>query len=185
MPTAKRDFNSDSNLIQAFLKDRSEPNFIPLYQRFALDLFRMAMHLTKYSRQSAEDIVQETWIVAIQKMDGFNHQSSLKTWLIGILINKWREKNRIEIRNENNTTLEVNTSEQQLQYTMDSQIQILDLKASINQLPEGYRQILILHDVEGYKHHEIAQTLGISEGTSKSQLFQARKAMRKRLMKIP
>lgn len=57
----------------------------------------------------------------------------------------------------------------------------IDLDNGIAKLPPGYRQIIVLHDVEGYKHKEIAELLDITEGTSKSQLFYARKALREYL----
>ncbi len=56
-----------------------------------------------------------------------------------------------------------------------------DLEQALSSIPLGYRKVIILHDIEGYQHKEIAALLGISEGTSKSQLFQARKALRQKL----
>jgi RNA polymerase sigma-70 factor (ECF subfamily) len=54
----------------------------------------------------------------------------------------------------------------------------MDLKAAIEQLPDGARQVFVLHDVEGYKHEEIGELLGVSPGTSKSQLHRARQTLR-------
>jgi len=62
--------------------------------------------------------------------------------------------------------------------SIDWEIQSIDLENAIASLPVGYRQILILHDVEGYTHQEIGELLAINPGTSKSQLFQARKTIR-------
>ena len=57
----------------------------------------------------------------------------------------------------------------------------MDLERAIAALPEGYRTVLVLHDIEGYTHEEIGRSLGISPGTSKSQLFGARRSIRQRL----
>ena len=57
----------------------------------------------------------------------------------------------------------------------------IDLERAISLLPPGFRTVLVLHDIEGFKHAEIAERLGVTEGTSKSQLFSARRAMRRLL----
>ena len=62
---------------------------------------------------------------------------------------------------------------------VETSIDMIDLEKALSKLPTGYREILLLHDLEGYKHHEIAELLGIKDGTSKSQLFNARRMMRK------
>lgn len=136
---------------------------------------RTATYLTKGKGSLAEDLVQDTWIVAIQSLDRFEGKASFKSWLTGILINKFREYQR---KNRDTLTLAV-----LLQRAANSKSQNLhiDLKNAILQLPDGYREVLTLHDIEGFKHKEIARLLDIKEGTSKSQLFQARKAMRQLL----
>ncbi len=95
--------------------------------------------------------------------------------MTGILINKFREHQR---KNRDTVSLAVLV---QRPTTTKSQNLNIDLKNAILQLPDGYREVLTLHDIEGFKHKEIARLLNIKEGTSKSQLFQARKAMRQLL----
>lgn len=133
------------------------------------------MYLAKGQRSVAEDIVQESWVVAIQSLDRFAGKASFKTWLTGILINKFREHQR---KNRDTVSLAVLV---QRPTAAKSQNLSIDLKNAILQLPDGYREVLTLHDIEGFKHKEIARLLNIKEGTSKSQLFQARKAMRQLL----
>lgn len=133
------------------------------------------MYLAKGQRSVAEDIVQETWVVAIQTLDRFEGKASFKTWLTGILINKFREHQR-----KNRDTISLAVLVQRPTTTKNQNLNI-DLKNAILQLPDGYREVLTLHDIEGFKHKEIARLLNIKEGTSKSQLFQARKAMRQLL----
>jgi len=162
-------------LLFQFISDRSSQHFSLLYRQHIDGLMRTAMYLAKGQRSVAEDIVQETWVVAIQTLDRFAGKASFKTWLTGILINKFREYQR---KNRDTVSLAVLV---QRPTTAKSQPLNIDLKNAILQLPDGYREVLTLHDIEGFKHKEIARLLNIKEGTSKSQLFQARKAMRQLL----
>ena len=162
----------ENRLVRGFRANRSSNNFSALFRQYTEALMRMAMYLTKRQLEHAEDIVQETWIVAIEKLESFKEQSTFKTWLTGILLNKYREHSR---RHQDLASLEVASSRQTNGSRPDLSI---DMKDAILKLPQGYREILTLHDIEGFKHKEIAAILEINEGTSKSQLFQARKSMR-------
>ena len=164
--------DQEKQLIKNFLEDRSEKKFLLLYRMHADDLLRTSMYLTRYNKEFAEEILQETWITAIRKLNVFEARSSLKTWLTGILINKYKEqiKRRKPVYGDK-TTVSMN----EIRPKNDL---IMDLKKAILQLPDGYREILTLYDIQGFKHREIGEMLGIEKGTSKSQLAQARKRMR-------
>ncbi len=162
-------------LVSQFLAERSSEHFSLLYRQHIDGLMRTATYLGKGKVSLAEDLVQETWIVAIQSLDRFEGKASFKTWLTGILINKFREYQR---KNRDTLTLAVLLPRAAAPTRQHLHI---DLKNAILQLPDGYREVLTLHDIEGFKHREIARLLDIKEGTSKSQLFQARKAMRQLL----
>ncbi|MEP1095432.1 MAG: RNA polymerase sigma factor [Cyclobacteriaceae bacterium] len=165
----------DQKLVHEFLKSRSESAFLELYRSKTPHLYRMALRLTQDEYQS-EELIQEMWVIAIRKLADFEWRSELKTWLIGILINLSRSK-----RKEKELSIEV-TAEMAQEASMEmSFASAHDLENGISDLPPGYRQIIILHDIEGYKHKEIADLLDITEGTSKSQLFYARKALREYL----
>ena len=166
----------DNFLIDAFLLERSEDAFRQLYRHKTPALYQMAIRLTS-QKIEAEELVQKTWIVAIEGLKGFQRKSTLKTWLTGILINLFREYIRQDRRvkkTSNQIILDNRTVELS---TPDS----MDLENAIATLSPGYKEIIILHDVEGYTHKEIGEMLSISDGTSKSQLFQARKISRKYL----
>lgn len=122
----------------------------------------------------AEEMVQDTWLRVITGLPSFEWKSGLRTWMIKILINRWREINRKKS--------EVSLEEAHLQSDHQT-IKINDTQQVMSLLPEGYRTVLLLHDLEGYKHEEIARMLDIAPGTSKSQLHQARKAFRKLIQK--
>lgn len=108
-----------------------------------------------------------------KSLSRFEWKSSLRTWLAGILINRTREFNRERWRQpEEELRHEVPAS------TIVRPGERIDLEQAIARLPAGYRQVLVLHDIEGNTHEEISLLLEISVGTSKSQLFHARKTVR-------
>ncbi len=164
----------DKLLVSGFLLTHSETVFSRLYQKHTTPLFKMAVQLANGNTHAAEEIVQETWIRAVAKLQGFTWQSSFKTWLTGITINCAREYNRQAQPTYNLETAEDETVQ------VDTTIK-LDLQRALAMLPAGYREILVLHDMQGFKHKEISQLLDITEGTSKSQLFNARKTLQKLL----
>jgi RNA polymerase sigma-70 factor, ECF subfamily len=159
-------------LAEKFCRHGDESSFRTLYRRHTSLLYRIAYRMVADADQAA-DIVQDTWLRAAQGLPSFRWQSSLATWLVGIVVNRSRE----EIRRTSN--------EPQAQSDLLEPVarnsepwQRLHLERAIAQLPEGYRAILLLYDVEGYSHEEIAQALEIEVSTSRSQLARARAAMR-------
>jgi RNA polymerase sigma-70 factor (ECF subfamily) len=166
---------SDRELVELVTQRRDEGAFRQLYRRHTPALFRIAARLARTGTGSAEDLVHETWIKAFDRLGSFQWRSRLATWLTGILLNLVRETWRSEARREASwadSLVEPPAPESR----MDER---LDLDRAIAALAPGYRSVLVLHDVEGYKHHEIAELLGIDEGTSKSQLARARLALRR------
>jgi len=158
-------------LVAEFLKTRSESDFLVLYHKYGSALDKLAMMLCSGDKDSAKDCLQDTWVITLRKLPEFEWRSSLKTWLTSILINtiknkKWKRDMQ---------SLELTES---IDVVPASSMTSYDLAKAINRLPDGYKEILVLHDVEGYKHREIADIMKISEGTSKSQLYHARKAVR-------
>lgn len=164
----------DQVLVNEFLNSRSEQAFRDLYRDKTPHLYQMALRLTQDEVESQE-LVQEMWIIAIRKLPGFEWRSELKTWLISILINLSRAKRKAQ---ERELMIDTNVLEMEGENLQRTFANTHDLEKAIGQLPAGYRQVILLHDVEGFKHKEIAELLDISEGTSKSQLFHARKALR-------
>ena len=160
-------------LVQRFLSHRDEYAFRALYRRHTPMLYRIAYRMVP---RSAAEIVQDTWISAIQKLAEFRWESSLSTWLVGIAINRSRE----EIRR-----LRARPANAAQEFAIDAPpiADRLDLERALAKLADGYREILLLHDVEGYTHEEIAQALEIEAATSRSQLARARAALRELLGK--
>ena len=152
-----------------------EPAFRRLYQRHTPRLFQLALRLVGGDTAEAEDVVQDTWIKAAEKLDTFRWESTFGTWLGAIGINVARETAR---RHGRRREVAWSDEVEPPPAAPLERLEPVDLERAIAALPDGYRTVLILHDVEGYTHEEIAAELGVAAGTTKSQLFWARRAVR-------
>ncbi|MFL5728417.1 MAG: RNA polymerase sigma factor [Cytophagaceae bacterium] len=144
-----------------------------LYSRFAYKTMGICLRYCK-SRMEAEDVLQEAFIKIFQKISEFRGDGSLEGWVKRIVVttainyyhaNKKRNADA-NIEDYPETAFEQNEA--------ISNLSSEELLALVGQLPEGYKMVLNLYAIEGYAHKEIAEMLGISEGTSKSQLSRAR-----------
>lgn len=166
---------AEKELADQFLKDGSEEAFRALYRSKTPALYRLALHLSRQDQYIAEEAIQEMWVVGISKLKGFEWRSSFHTWLTGILINVIRSHHNKTVKQQKNLEESLKDKDH---VVLPAVFTTYDLQEAIAILPDGYQQIIILHDVEGYTHKEIADLLKINIGTSKSQLFHARKAVR-------
>ena len=157
------------------LRRGDEAAFRDLYKLHTPRLFAIALRLLS-RRADADDAVQETWFRAVRGIRSFRGESSFPTWLTGIVIRCSLEALR------KRGPADPGASESSVNPAPDL---TLDLERAVASLPDGYRTVLILHDVEGLTHDEIAGMLEIEPGTSKSQLFHARRALRERLRPAP
>jgi RNA polymerase sigma-70 factor (ECF subfamily) len=155
--------------------------FEELYRRHFRRVYSLCLRMTA-NPEEAEDLAQETFIQLFNKVGSFRGDSAFTTWLHRMTVNQVlmhfrRRKSRPEF-----TTTEGETPVQIVQGTENqNKMPIVDrivLEDAITKLPPGYRTVFVLHDVEGHEHNEIAEMLGISEGTSKSQLHKARLKLR-------
>lgn len=168
----------DRALVADFLNRRDEAAFRSLYERHTGRVYRFLLRLTGRA-SDAEEGVQETWFRACGALERFEWRSSLPTFLAGIAVRWWREETRRRGRRweaEEPESEGAGGTE-----PLPLSISRVDLDRAFADLAMGYRQALLLHDVFGHTHGEIAQMLGIDEGTSKSQLSRARRALRARL----
>ncbi|MDX1941935.1 MAG: RNA polymerase sigma factor [Saprospiraceae bacterium] len=170
----------DRVLVETWLIARDEAAFRLIYYRHKNAVWRVAIRLCNGDQLKAEEIVQDTWIRAIEKVQEFKWQSSFKTWLIGILINRWREELRKDSYLEK---MQVNIKLQDQVYEIPHETK-MDIERTFEALPLEYKEVITLYDIEGFKHKEIAEMLGIAEGTSKSRLSDARSAFKKRFGKL-
>lgn len=164
----------DLALVERFLRGRGEDAFRALYRAHTPALYALALRLTGGDRGEAEDLVQESWVRALTALRSFRAQSALRSWLCGVLVNVRRGRIRVDWR-----IVDAPDAEPLAETT--SPDDAIDLERAIATLPEGARDVYVLHDVHGYTHREIADLLGIVEGTSKSQLNRARVLLRSSL----
>jgi RNA polymerase sigma-70 factor (ECF subfamily) len=130
----------------------------------------------------AEDLVQEVYLRAWERLGTFQGRSQFSTWLYRLAVNRATDVLRSEIRRSQVVVLGESLADL-VAPAVDGPARGagLDLEAAIRVLPAGARLVFVLHDVEGYDHEEIATMTGVAVGTSKSQLYRARKLLREHL----
>jgi RNA polymerase sigma-70 factor (ECF subfamily) len=166
----------DRELVQRVAGAGDERAFTELYDRHTPYLYRLALRLGAGDEALAAEVVHEAWVRATERLSAFEWRSALRTWLAGFVVTVHRE----QVREPRELTLAGDgpaTEDRTQGGTLDR----MDLERAIAALPAGYRQVLVLHDVEGFTHAEIGALLGLDAGTSKSQLARARQAMRSAL----
>ncbi|HMF61208.1 MAG TPA: RNA polymerase sigma factor [Vicinamibacterales bacterium] len=155
--------------------------FEELYTVHAGRLFSVACRMLG-NASDAEDLLQEIFLSAHRKLDGFRGESALGTWLYRLATNHCLDflRSRAARTNDLTDTLddEPGLYEPGRVGLAEQTVSKMDLERAIAQLPPGCRAAFVLHDVEGLEHREVAEALGIAEGTSKSQVHKARLRLR-------
>jgi RNA polymerase sigma factor (sigma-70 family) len=170
----------DRRLVTLVLRKADERAFRELYRRYTPRLLGFVTRLLAGTNSEAEDVVQETWIRTCECLDRFRWDSAFGTWLQGIAFNVVRE----QLRQWNRSRVV------QMDGLLDAVTPDvrdddgIDLERSIQMLPDDQRVVLVLHDIQGMKHREIAERLGIPIGTSKSHLSRSRQTLRRMLLGV-
>lgn len=155
--------------------------FEELYRQHARRLFNLVFRMTG-SAQDAEDLVQEVFLQAHRKMAGFRGESTLGTWLYRLAMNHCLDHLRGRQTRMSQATESIDREDaiEPAAHTPVVPVAVsrIDLERAIDLLPPGCKAAFLLHDVEGFEHREVAEILGVSEGTSKSQLHKARMKLR-------
>ena len=177
--------SSDLTLAQSAAKGNMFA-FEELYNRHHRRVYSLCLRMLQNTHE-AEDLTQEVFIQLYRKIGSFRGDSAFTTWLHRMTVNQVLMHFRKRTVKFEKTTEEGETPEQIVVGTGNQdKMPIVDkiaLDSAIALLPAGYRNVFVLHDVEGYEHEEVARILGCSVGTSKSQLHKARLKMRKLLQK--
>lgn len=175
----------DEQLVLAIRRDRSDEAFTLLYRRHTRRALQTAWRILGGLDPEAEDAVQDAWVRAIGALVDWRGDAEFGAWFRGIVahvaIDTVRRRTRISFDAVDDADAHANGVAARECPVGDR----LDLESAIASLAPGYRAVLVLHDVEGFTHGEIAERLGITEGTSKGQLFKARRAVRARLEPEP
>ncbi len=158
--------------------DGHAPAVRSLYERYAPRVYAVVRRIAG-DDDLAQDYAQEAWIRAIRALPSFRGDARFSTWLHRIAVNSALQALRkADTRKKREGPMPKTVAAPSAQ--RDTLLGGL-LERAMDQLPDGMRQVLILHDVEGYTHDEIGEVLGVTAGTSKSQLFKARAKMRELL----
>ncbi len=160
--------------------------FEEIYNRHHRRVYSICLRMLQNTTE-AEDLTQDVFIQLHRKIGSFRGDSAFTTWLHRLTVNQvlmhFRKRN---VKFEK-TTEEGETPIQIVGGTQNPRkmpvVDKIAIEDAIAQLPDGYRNVFVLHDVEGYEHEEVARILGCSVGTSKSQLHKARLKLRKLLQK--
>lgn len=148
---------------------------------FASRLYAIALRYMK-DKESAEDVLQESFVKIFRHLDTFRFDSPLDAWLRKIVVNtalKALKKNSgLALSLEGEYMIDENLQSYHTVMERLSHQELIDL---IGELPEGCRTVFNLYAIEGYKHHEIAKILGVTEGTSKSQYSRAKSLLQEKL----
>lgn len=157
--------------------------FEVLFERYGRKLYGLCLRMSG-NQEDAEDLLQEVFVILLNKIKSFRGESKFSTWLYRVAVNTCL--NHIRKRRDDVITLE---GEQipplESNFDGDQAVKRAALRRAIVGLPPGYRAAVILHDIQGFNHKEIAEIMGISEGASKSQLFKARRKLRGMLKLSP
>jgi len=171
---------AERELIKKCLKNdtRSQEQF---YKRFASKMYGVCLRFAK-SKMEAEDILQEGFIKVFLNLKNYRHEGSLEGWIrrtmINTAINQYK-KNLRAMRELDIQELEIQDGKVEDVVDKMSAEEILGY---VQDLPPGYRIVFNLNVIEGYTHKKIGEILNISENTSKSQLFRAKNALKRKII---
>lgn len=155
--------------------------FEALYQRHQGRIYALCLRMTG-ERQRAEDCVQEAFVQAWRKLGTFRGQSAFGTWLHRIAVNQVLSLQRREARRPGLVEIVEELAEDPMaERRVTGGGLRMDLDGAISSLPDGARNVFVLHAVHGYSHEETAEMLGVAVGTCKAQLHRARRLLMERL----
>lgn len=151
--------------------------FEKLYRANVGRVYAVCLRMTA-DRTLAEDLTQESFVRAWNKLGSFRGASAFSTWLHRLAVNVVLSDLRARRRHTDRITVTDDLTRFERPARDARPHARADLEKAIAGLPEGARNVFILHDVKGYQHNEIAEMLGLAAGTSKAQLHRARRLLR-------
>jgi len=172
--------------------DGDHDAFERLYELHSRRVYSLCLRMAG-NPTDAEDLTQEAFLQLFRKIHTFRGESRFSTWLhrltLNVVLMRRRRKRHPEVSLD--ATSEPDDSDAKPMIDpgapdlhLSGVLDRVNLDKALQRLPEGYREMFILHDVEGYEHNEIAGLLGCSVGNSKSQLFKARVRLRQLLREV-
>lgn len=181
----KQTANDADRALIARCRDGDRAAQFQLYEKYKNLVYNIAFRMANDS-QVAEDLVQEIFIKVFKNLARFRGDAAFSSWLYritsNVCINHFRTANRWKKLLSNGLHDADNRADGENPQRPSEMTP--HLERAIRQLPEGYRMVFVLHDVQGFRHQEIGDMLDIAVGTSKSQLHKARKELRKSLTPV-
>jgi RNA polymerase sigma-70 factor (ECF subfamily) len=174
--------NSEEDIIKGCLKRKHRAQK-QLYKRYYNKMFGICLRYCAF-KDEAEDMVLDGFFNIFTKIHLYKRKGPFEAWMRKIMINTAIDHYRKNLKFNGHASLD------ELGYEQSIKIQLLDnltsdkILETVQQLPEGYRMVFNLYAIEGYAHKEIAELLGISKNTSKTQLLKARKYLQKKLLEL-
>lgn len=173
-------YNNEDKLIKKAIKKDREAQHI-LFNMYSPKMLSVCRYYIR-DLQYAEDVMLKGFFKVFTNLKNFRSEGSFEGWMRRIMVREsisfLRRQKKIEFSME-----EVNVNEN-FESLIDAELEVDDIQRLIDALPEGYKMVFIMYAVEGYKHDEIAELLNISSGTSKSQLFKARKMLQQKIKEL-
>jgi len=173
-------FNNEEKLIKKAIQNNREAQQ-RLYNIHAPKMLSVCRYYIK-DIHYAEEAMLNGFLKVFTNLNKFNYEGSFEGWIRKIMIREsisfLRNQKNIEFPNED---IEFKNESVNNVY---SEMDVAEIQYLIDALPDGYRMVFVMYAIEGYKHQEIATLLNISEGTSKSQLFKARKILQQKIIKL-
>lgn len=172
-------FNNEKQLIKRAIKGNRDAQR-KLYDQHSSKMLSVCRYYVKDVHQ-AEEAMCNGFLKVFTKLDTYNNKGSFEGWIRKIMVRESISylRTRKDLYFSEDGIIEHNESINNIQ----TNLEVEHIQQLIDELPEGYRVVFVMYAIEGYKHKEIAETLGISESTSKSQLFKARKQLQAQLKK--
>ena len=157
-----------------------EAAFEALYREHVGRVYALCLRLSGDGARASE-LTQDVFVRCWQKVRTFRGESAFGSWLYRLAVNVVWMANRGDRRREDRVLPVAEPDIHERGNTAATQGLGIDLERAIASLPQGAREVFVLYDVEGYRHEDIARMTGIAVGTSKAQLFRARRLLRERL----
>lgn len=176
MSASSNHIPSESDLIKGCIEGNPQMQRL-LYDRFSSMMYGVCLRYSD-NTEDANDVMQEGFIKVYKSLSKFRGEGSFEGWVRRIFINTSIEHYRKKVKLYNVGEVQENTIEDNELNVLDS-LATKDILNIINELSPGYKQVFNMHVIEGYSHKEIAEMVGITEGTSKSQLARAKGVLKK------
>ena len=170
---------SEERLFERFRRRRDAGSLAQVFDRTAPALMRLALHLSR-DRHVAEDLVQQTFVTAIEKADRWDRERGLFPWLVGILTNRARLHQRAQRREPDTERLAGRSAEQPSDAAAARELEVA-VEEAIEELGDTYRPVLHLHLFHGLNAKEIAAAIGRPAGSVRTQLVRGLERLRRAL----